>query len=150
MAGFTLIELMIVATTLGILASVALARFDGVREKAYLATVKSDLKNIAYAQELFFVNNNKYAQATPLLEEYNPSPDVILIMVATRDGWTAKSTHKANSNYQCAIFSGTVSMNFPPSTYDGAIACLPKAGGGGGQGGGGGGPGGGGPGGGPP
>ena len=68
-AGFTLIELMIVATTLGILASIALARFDGVREKAYVATVKSDLKNIAYAQELFFVNNNKYAQATPLLRE---------------------------------------------------------------------------------
>ncbi len=70
-------------------------------------------------------------QATPLLDEYSPSPDVILIMVATREGWMAKGTHKANSNYQCAIFSGTVSMNFAPSTYDGAIACLPKGGGGG-------------------
>jgi len=63
-------------------------------------------------------------------------------MVATQEGWTAKGTHKANSNYQCAIFSGTVAMNFAPSTHDGAIACVPKSGGGlgagqgGGQGGG--------------
>ena len=62
-AGFTLIELMVVATTLGILASIALARFDGVREKAYIATIQSDLKNIAYAQELYFTNNYTYAQA---------------------------------------------------------------------------------------
>jgi len=67
--GFTLIELMIVVTMLGILASIALVKFEGAREKAYLATVKSDLKNIAYAQELYFINNLTYAQATPLLRE---------------------------------------------------------------------------------
>ena len=135
-SGFTLIELMIVATTLGVLASIALGSYGGVKERAYVATVQSDLRNIVYAQELYFANNNTYAQATPLLREYSPSPDVILIMVATREGWTAKGTHKANANYQCAIFSGTVTMNFAPSTDDGAIACNPKGGGGGGGGGG--------------
>ena len=134
--GFTLIELMIVATTLGILASIALARFDGVKEKAYTATIISDLKNIAYSQELYFTNNLTYAEATPLLQEYSPSPEVILIMVATREGWGAKGTHKANSNIQCAIFSGTVAFNFAPATEDGAIACAGKSGGGLGRGGG--------------
>ena len=143
--GFTLIELMIVATTLGVLASIALASFQGVREKAYIATLKSDLRNIAYSQALFFTNNYKYAQATPLLREYSASPDVILIMVATNEGWTAKGTHKANTNYQCAIFVGTVVLNFAPSTEDGAIACVSRQGGGLGGGGGGGGGRGGGP-----
>jgi Tfp pilus assembly protein PilE len=127
---------MVVATTLGILASIALARFEGVKEKAWEATVVSDLKNIAYSQELFFVNNLTYAQATPLLQEYSPSPDVTLIMVATNEGWGAKGTHKANSNTQCAIFSGNVTFNFAPATQDGVIACAGKAGGGLGGGGG--------------
>ena len=151
-AGFTLIELMVVATTLGILASIALAQFGNVKARAYIVTVKSDLKNIWYAQELYFQNNYTYAQATPLLREYSPSPDVILIMVATNEGWTAKGTHKANPKYQCAVFHGNVVLNFPPSTDEGAINCVPKQGGGAGGGGppGGGPPGGGPPGGGPP
>ena len=138
--GFTLIELMIVATLLGILASIALASFNGVKERAYIATVKSDLKNIAYAQELYFTNNYTYAQATPLLREYSPSPDVTLIMVASADGWRAKGTHKANANVQCAVFHGEVRVSWAPATVEGSIACVPKSGGGlgggGGQGGG--------------
>lgn len=137
--GFTLIELLIVVTMLGILAGIAIANYAGAKEKAYIATVLSDLRNIWYAQELFFIENYTYAQATPLLREYAPSPDVILIMVATSEGWTAKGTHKANSKYVCAVFSGTVVLNFAPSAVDGAIACIPKGGGGAGGGGGGGG-----------
>lgn len=136
--GFTLIELLIVVLVLGVLASIAIGKYDGVREKAYIATVLSDLKNISYAQELYFIDNNQYAQAAPLLREYSPSPDVTLVMAASKEGWTAQGTHKANANYRCAVFSGTVTMNFAPSVDDGAIACVPKQGGGLGGGGGGG------------
>lgn len=141
-AGFTLIELTIVVTTLGILATIAIANYASARDRAYIATIVSDLKNISYAQELYFTNNYEYAQATPQLDEYSQSPDVILLLVATREGWTAKGTHKANSDYQCAVFSGTVAVNFAPSIYDGAIECSPKSVGGRGGGGGGGGGGG--------
>ncbi len=119
---------MVVAATLGILASIALAQFDVVRERAYIATITSDLKNIWDAQQVFFTDNLTYAQATPLLREYSPSPDVNLVMVATNEGWTAKGTHKANPNFRCAVFSGNVVMNFPPSTQEGAIECIPKQG----------------------
>ncbi len=135
--GFTLIELVVVVTVLGILASISIAKYNGAKEKAYIATILSDLRNISYAQELFFSDNYTYAQATPLLEEYSPSPDVILTMVATAEGWTARGTHKANNKYQCAVFSGDVAMNFSPSVESGAIACVPTGGGGGGGGGGG-------------
>ena len=130
--GFTLIELLIVATMLGVLATIAIGSYESVREKGYISTIKTDLRNLAYAQVLYYGKNNTFAEDTPLLDEYSPSPDVILIMVATPVGWTAKGTHRENSDYQCAIFSGTVTSNFAPSTSDGTIACLPKAGGGGG------------------
>ena len=96
------------------------------------------MRNITYAQELFFQDNSTYAQATSLLQEYSPSPDVTIIMVASNEGWTAKVTHKANILYQCAVFHGNVVTNFPPSTDEGAIACVRRQGRGGGGGGGGG------------
>ena len=100
-----------------------------MREKAYLATLKSDLKNIAFAQELYFTNNNKYAQNTNKLDEYSASPDVKVVMVASNGGWRAKATLTTNDKYQCAIFSGTGGKSFAPATDDGAIACMSKGGG---------------------
>ena len=49
--GFTLIELLIVVVIIGILAAIAIPKFASTKEKAYLASMKSDLRNLATAQE---------------------------------------------------------------------------------------------------
>ena len=49
--GFTLIELLIVVVIIGILAAIAIPKFANSKEKAYIAAMKSDLRNILTAQE---------------------------------------------------------------------------------------------------
>ncbi|HJQ66607.1 MAG TPA: prepilin-type N-terminal cleavage/methylation domain-containing protein, partial [Gemmatimonadales bacterium] len=48
--GFTLIELLIVVVIIGILASIAIPKFVNTKEKAYIASMKSDLRNLATAE----------------------------------------------------------------------------------------------------
>ncbi len=58
--GFTLIELLIVVVIIGILAAIAIPKFAATKDKAKLASVKTDLRNLETAQEAYFSDFNTY------------------------------------------------------------------------------------------
>lgn len=55
--GFTLIELLIVVVIIGLLATISIPMFDGVRQRAYNSAVVSDLHSAALAIEEYFSDN---------------------------------------------------------------------------------------------
>jgi len=126
--GFTLIELLIVVVIIGILAAIAIPKFSATREKAYFAAMKSDLKNLASQQEIYY--SDYYAYTTDATAMGFVQSDGVIIypsITATTSGWSATAYHTAlGSTLGCAIYYGSASA--PASAFGadqaGEISCV--------------------------
>ncbi len=59
-SGFTLIELIVVVAIIGILAAIAILAFSSYRDKARIALVRADLRNIQRAMEMLASDTEKW------------------------------------------------------------------------------------------
>jgi type II secretion system protein G len=126
-AGFTLIEVLIVVVIIGILAAIAIPKFASTKEKSFVAVMKSDLRNLAVAQEAYSADNGTYyAGAVPNTALiYNPSSGVsVTITEGTPSGWGATAAYTSGTARTCAIYYGNAAAP-PPATAEGQVACTP-------------------------
>lgn len=107
-AGFTLIELLIVVVIIGILAAIAIPKFASTKEKAYIAAMKSDLRNVATAMEAYSTQamtyTANYADLGILPSTGVGTPSITLN--ADNQGWTGTVTH-ASTAVTCVIYVGS-------------------------------------------
>ncbi len=65
-AGFTLIELMVVISIIGVLSAIVLASMTAARNKGANAAVKADLNGVIKQAEIYFyAHSNAYGTAAP-------------------------------------------------------------------------------------
>jgi len=114
-AGFTLIELLIVVVIIGILAAIAIPKYSATRERAFISTVKADLKNLAVTQDMYYNDNYAYAPTLTALNFVKSDGVTITIPEATNTGWSATGAHAGVPGQSCAIYHGDAAQVAPAS-----------------------------------
>jgi type IV pilus assembly protein PilA len=120
--GFTLIELLIVVVIIGILAAIAIPKFEHTKGKANVSAIKSDLRNLMSAQEAYYYDYQIYADDVAYLSVQKSKGVILTIHEATNHGWSATATHPQAYPLTCGVFvAGAAQID--PATTEGLIGC---------------------------
>ena len=120
--GVTFIELLMVVVIIGLLAVFAIPRLSRNKEKSIIATMQSDLRNLATAQEGYYYSNSTYTSNQVALNITLSAGNTVIINQATPAGWSATVSHAPIITQSCYLFHGSV----PPvgsATIEGVIDC---------------------------
>ena len=124
--GFTLIELLIVVVIIGILSAIAIPKFASTKERAFLATMKSDLRNLVTAP------GSLSQRQRDVLRRRDPQRGVPVSAQHRHDGhdgerrpWAAGRPARPTPGTAktCAIFYGNAAV-LAPATANGEPKCT--------------------------
>ena len=119
--GFTLIELLIVVVIIGILAAIAIPSYRGTKSKAFVSAIKSDLRNLATAEEAYFVDEVGYTATIGNLTFNSSNAVTVSIEEAAINSWRATGFHSGLAGVVCELYYGSTTGT--TATAEGLIAC---------------------------
>jgi prepilin-type N-terminal cleavage/methylation domain-containing protein len=120
--GVTFIELLTVVVIIGLLTVFAIPRLTRNKEKAILASMQSDLRNLANAEEGYYYTNATYSVDQVALNVTLTAGNVLVINEATASGWSATISHAPIVPQSCYLFHGNATP-VGSATVEGLADC---------------------------
>jgi type IV pilus assembly protein PilA len=97
---------------IGILAAIAIPQFSAYRTRSYNSAAQSDLRNLATAEEAYYVDNSTYTSSVSALSGtygYMPSSNVNVSLEGTETSYTITAYHTSgNKTYVLTGPGGTI------------------------------------------
>jgi prepilin-type N-terminal cleavage/methylation domain-containing protein len=129
--GFTLVEVLVVVLVLGVLAAIAIPRYAGSKDKAYVAAMIADLHNAAIYEEQYASENHAQyfsgtATADVPVEGFRASKDVTVTLTATNilgsriSEFTAVARH-TQSKESCELRTGIIACTTGDDMTSGVV-----------------------------
>jgi prepilin-type N-terminal cleavage/methylation domain-containing protein len=123
MNGFTLVELLVVVAILGVLASLALPKLSSAKDKAKLAAIRTDIRNMETIEESYFSNFGNYGTLAELESDGYTAPPGVAMRVTdqTITGYRVQAVDPSISSpiNGCTVVVGGSVTN----SMDGTITC---------------------------
>lgn len=125
--GFTFVELLVAMSVFGLLTAVAVPRYRQFKERAYIASLKTDLGQLRVAQEAYWAEHLTYATSVSDLQ-WRPTSRVTVLITSSdlSQGYAAKASHALLSGQECNTKLGKEATG----VVSGEIACGATSGGG--------------------
>jgi type IV pilus assembly protein PilA len=121
-SGFTLIELLVVVVVVGILAAMAIPKFNSTKGKANLSALRSDLHNLMVTEESYFIDHRQYSTNLDSLGVRFSRGVVLTVHEASLTGWSASAYHPSSWPRTCALYFGSAAPVTPASS-PGTVSC---------------------------
>lgn len=128
--AFTLIELLIVVVIIGILAAIAIPKFASSKQKAYVTSMRADLRNLETAEEAYFFDNMTYVDPNTLITNasYHMSAgNSVFASTVMANGWTVSVTNSyvpaTATPHVCAVWVGGATKPFAADSVEGSPGC---------------------------
>jgi prepilin-type N-terminal cleavage/methylation domain-containing protein len=129
--GFTLVELLVVASLVGLLATITVPRYSGSKDKAYVAAMKADLHTAAVYEEGYAAENrgqyfSGVATEDSFVQGFRPSAGVtvefyaINILGSQLSVWRAVARNKGSPQV-CEMRAGIITCT---SDFDQATGLI--------------------------
>ena len=128
--GFTLIELMIVVVVIGILATLAIPKYGGSKQRAARTSGISDIRNLTTQEERFYSENGRYGDLNDTASlKFTLSPGnsgLALTISGAPPGSSGFNASLAIAGSQtCGVFVGAATRptGMPTTVQAGTPAC---------------------------
>ena len=109
--GFTFIELLLVVVVIGILATIAMAKFTKIKEESFVASMKADLRNLAVYEMNYYIDSRGfYFSGDGVAQGFSATPGVTITATAVPGppaSWSATATHSKTSRTCSMITTGS-------------------------------------------
>jgi len=118
--GFSLVELLVAMLVFAILVALAVARYRAMKDRGYLAEMKTDLGNLRIAAEAYWADHGQYTVDQSLLD-FTPGSRVTVILTTADPfaGFDAEATHVDAPALSCKMYVGRAVSGAP----SGEVRC---------------------------
>jgi prepilin-type N-terminal cleavage/methylation domain-containing protein len=119
--GFTLIELLVVIAIIGILAAIAIPQFAAYRRRGFESDALANARNLATAQEAYFVKGNLYESSVTVLKTFgfNQSTNVVITTTGLAGSFTITSR-----NNKCTGATGSYTYSSANGKFTLVSSCT--------------------------